>query len=430
MLLSITGSIQVCALFANNSHADPDDQCWTQWSEYWSTRSIIETSFTTYLTTEPSLTYLSLSTTSYATSRQTETIVEGNGNFPTKTYVTTITKSYEGPIFTVSTIAGVRHIFNTSDPISEHYTSTFALGSTTITPPPCQLASLVPQCQSSWENYVRSGGDGIYEFEMPPCTQASVTGSLCSTFLSNWLNFNRNNGGEQDGKVGAQWDPQTSNGTTVWPSSTTKYIWPTSSQIIPGCSPGCQSCRVSGSSVKLLYWPPATTTWKNGSFVALTRSISDAMTYVTDGTTLTSPTVYVSFDKLHASNSCSVIGSTLRNLIVAITDSATLSSLWGWDHYYGLQQTASFNFTDLYVTPVPDSIYNSQPRCASSTNSILYSCLPLPTKPPICETNTCARTLPYEPVIAIPDEVRHLQPAWSDCIGGIIGVYEYVRRIW
>lgn len=136
--------------------------------------------------------------------------------------------------------------------------------------------------------------------------------------------------------------------------------WPTSSAVVPGCTVGCQSCKISGSNVKLLFWPAATTKSHNGSLASV-GSGPPPITAVAYGTTLTSPTVYISFDRLHASNSCRVIGQTLQNIIVPITNSATLSSLYGWDRYWGLQQTAPFNFTDLYIDPVPDSMHLSKP---------------------------------------------------------------------
>ena len=74
---------------------------------------------------------------------------------------------------------------------------------------------------------------------------------------------------------------------------------------------------------------------------------NETFTVVTLGTTLTSPTVYVSFDSLYARDSCSVFDKTYSNEVVAITNTANLSSLYGWGRYNGLGWTASFNFTDL-----------------------------------------------------------------------------------
>lgn len=134
--------------------------------------------------------------------------------------------------------------------------------------------------------------------------------------------------------------------------------------------------------------------------------------------------VYISFDVLWARNSCSRFGPSISNTIVAITNTEAMSSLYGYGWPNGQQYTDSFNFTDLYVTPVPDSIYEMQPRCAASrarAKGGRYR--PLPS-----DYAGCARTAPYEPIIVIPLEVRSLDPAWAQCNGGIRGVYDPPRK--
>jgi hypothetical protein len=97
-----------------------------------------------------------------------------------------------------------------------------------------------------------------------------------------------------------------------------------------------------------------------------------------------------------------------------------MSSLYGFGWPNGQQYTNSFNFTDLYIQPVPDSIYEMQPRCGASTARAKRGRYrPLPSDYP-----GCARTAPYEPIIVIPLEIRSLDPAWASCNGGIRGVYD------
>jgi hypothetical protein len=75
-----------------------------------------------------------------------------------------------------------------------------------------------------------------------------------------------------------------------------------------------------------------------------------------------------------------------------------------------------------YVSPVPDYIYQSQPRCASSLGRFdarVSGWLQMDVG-----NWTCPRTAPYEPILAIPMEVRNLDPGWADCVGGIYGVYD------
>ncbi|KAL1585181.1 hypothetical protein WHR41_06517 [Cladosporium halotolerans] len=198
----------------------------------------------------------------------------------------------------------------------------------------------------------------------------------------------------------------------------TDYSYDFTSSVISGTT---TSCQINGGTVQLIYWPPASSTWINGNYSAITRNSSEKATIVTLGTTLTSPTVYVSFDSLYARDSCSLFGKTHYDQIVAITNTANLSSLYGWGRYNGLGSPASFNFTDLYVTPVPDYIYQSQPRCASS-----YAMFdPRRGNQLTMPANwTCPRTAPYDPILSIPMEVRDLDPDWANCIGGINGVYD------
>lgn len=37
---------------------------------------------------------------------------------------------------------------------------------------------------------------------------------------------------------------------------------------------------------------------------------------------------------------------------------------------------------------------------------------------------SCPRTAPYEPILAIPVEGRHIDPDWANCVGGVNGVYD------
>jgi hypothetical protein len=82
--------------------------------------------------------------------------------------------------------------------------------------------------------------------------------------------------------------------------------------------------------------------------------------------------------------------------------------------------SASFNFTDLYQTPTPDEVYESQPRCWRSSMAAKGGRY----RPMPANYTGCARTEPYEPIIKIPMEVRDLDSAWADCNGGIEGVYD------
>lgn len=158
-------------------------------------------------------------------------------------------------------------------------------------------------------------------------------------------------------------------------------------------------------TVQLIYWPQTA--------LAIANSSNDGLVTATGyGTTFTSPTVYISYDSLYASDSCGGIGKTYNRTIIPVANTNDLSSVWGpVDWYY----TASFNLTNLNP-PVPWSIYSSQPRCV----------LPQRGCTDACESNhiLCNTKLPYNPILSIPIDVRALDPAWAYCVGDLRGVYD------
>jgi hypothetical protein len=142
----------------------------------------------------------------------------------------------------------------------------------------------------------------------------------------------------------------------------------------------------------------------------------------TFGTILTSPTLYISYRSVFASDGCSAIGPTLYNTIVPIPLASPLSSVFGGtipcDDAHGANgftqvwtATAPFNVTDLN-SPVPFSIYSSAPWCA--TYQYEHGC-----------NRDCPTTDAYKPIIVVPEGVlQKMNPAWASCYGDIRGVYD------
>lgn len=136
---------------------------------------------------------------------------------------------------------------------------------------------------------------------------------------------------------------------------------------------------------------------------------------------LTSPTYYVSYKSVFASDGCSGIGPTLYDTIVPIPATYQLSSVFAGTlpcvaHVYNqfTQEwiaTASFNVTDMN-RPVPFSIYSSQPWCA--TYQFEHGC-----------NKECPTTEAYKPIIVVPEAVlQSMNPAWGSCYGDIRGAYD------
>ncbi|KAK5724999.1 hypothetical protein LTR17_013385 [Elasticomyces elasticus] len=404
------------SLFSNTTNSSTDGgSCWNEWEEYWQAssellfstwlldadRSTTETLTVTRFDTEP--TVVTVASTQYAGTIpiKTDVFTESRNDLILKTltsisavetsasaiysgYTTEVdsTKTYNSHDYSYSSIPAVdtvvtggsttwtaagntelEFVIGTSVVLSLYETTEYTAitAGPGVTPPPCVLPSSVPQCQSQWEKWVDTQ---MYGLSTPDCNQASMTGDLCNRLASSYL-------------TSAQSDVLL--GTTT-----------------------------SGNAAR-----------------------SDARIAVTLGTTFTSPTVYVSFNKLYASDSCSVIGRTFTDKVIAITDTASFSSIYGSVHQVDLAgfdvslRTAAFNFSDL-TPPVPYNIYTSQPRCATEIALARGASLDSEHFQETGTTivTTCDSSPSYRPLIAIPAEVRDLDPSWGACEGGLNGAYD------
>lgn len=355
------GSAGASPLSANVSGA----YCWQQWSSYYSASALL-TSQTLFVPGVGSNTNTNtnFSTLSGHFSTAT-TVTEFNGAFPVSTYETTLVESTSlSPIATWTTTQTFTGESKETIPPSA-----------TITPPPCVLPSVVPQCQSSWSNWIHhkfasmpypnDGPPGCPEYgttlpascaaplsawsssvsawtniefgPAPACSAAAVTGSMCSSLVSSWMSMQASFNPATDGISGGVLTWATLNST-----ETQIYTWPTSKAFAPSCTLGCQSCAIQGGTVQLIYWPPATSTYgSDGRYTALSSNDTGVVTAETLGTTFTSPTVYVSFDSLWARDSCTPFGKTHAGSIVAITDTADLKSLYGYNYLNYAQSSVS-----------------------------------------------------------------------------------------
>ena len=128
--------------------------------------------------------------------------------------------------------------------------------------------------------------------------------------------------------------------------------------------------------------------------------------------------MYISYDILHAANSCGAVGKTYRNTILPLLNTNHLFSLEPIVAFHGYASgfiTSSFNLADL-IEPIPESIYGKQRRCKEA--EIYYN---------VHISNngfSCARTEPYAPIIGVPPEVRALDPEWASCNAWYGGLYD------
>ena len=171
------------------------------------------------------------------------------------------------------------------------------------------------------------------------------------------------------------------------------------------------------------------------------------------GTVFTSPTLYVSFAAVYASDACKSVGYLKTSTIIAIPTTETLQSLWALPRFVNTREleedegqwtlatnitasnsatstdylsypyfytaTASFNISDLLHSRMPYSIYASQPSCASWLFDNRFS-----------GGSPCPTAEPYRPIIVIPDAVlQSLDPQWVGCSADLCGYYDPPRRL-
>ena len=170
---------------------------------------------------------------------------------------------------------------------------------------------------------------------------------------------------------------------------------------------------VAASRNTLFYWPITTVSGdfcaRNGSTVfAEPTSPPEPDKVVIDGYTFTSPTNYISMERVrariittHPPISCGPPAHT--NVILPITE-----SFYSMGYY--APGKASFNFADLAPNPIPADAYGRQAKCG--------------------QKRTCTGTIvgSYTPILPLPTEILNLEPEeWSSagCISHVQG-HEFI----
>ncbi|KAF2719807.1 hypothetical protein K431DRAFT_313768, partial [Polychaeton citri CBS 116435] len=439
-------------------NATDADQCWDQWTTYWDgiesgTTNVTQVSYVTAGLTSWTSTYTYIipainATTLTNTASGTQTVTEMNGDFTktiyTTAWISTVTSTVsarpgttEPSTWTVTTVA-----YSASTSVWTPYTgpspscvlpNSFSkcedewedwAASAAVTPPPipakCDYTAFppmppYPDCATSywiesrsWDSYYGS----VYRAK-PDCTQAIITGAQCDALRDEYVEGNVFLVPSSIAYPGLQ----LSNGYWKFPYQTA-WTWPGDAQFAPGCTLGCGRCAVTGGTIELLYFPPGLSHPATGGPLIVT----------TLGTEFTSPSYYISFHSVYASDACKGVGPTITSTIVALPTDVPLSSLWaspvvcipnninGKGSVY-ITATASFNVSDLLQSSVPYSIYSSQPSCASWSG---YQ------PDGLCGFNkTCPTTDPYRPIVVVPNSVlAAINPAWADCSADLRGLYD------
>ena len=337
-------------------------------------------------------------------------------NYDTQTFY--YTDTYEGDIS-----YGTADVYTTSDGLA-HAHGNFTVTSTVPFSTTFVRTGLDPELKSN----VTYPGD-------PDCTiDSSVCASLYTSYRSS---------------------------LSIAPTAPIPYIWP-----IPTNSPHCYDpeslfvystfnastlpCDITGNNVQLFYWAPPITSGSNESDIAR----SGIVTTVYRNVTMTSPSIYLSFDTLQANilvtgheNQYIPVGSQYTNPPIVSIDPSELSTL-----------TKTISGKDM--ASVVDEIARGGPDYLSYVSALYlyyfdggqnnYSAVPVnganiaspdplayylgggwgETGPPGCNTGfsqpECGTIFDdaYSVQLAVPKEVRNIDPAWARCALPLFGVYD------
>ena len=291
--------------------------------------------------------------------------------------------------------------------------------------------SVVSRCSASWSSYadvqtaigvLPSSGGWTAVTQVTAGKKYIDTTSIYTSFSTTnttWHGFNPMNGVPTTiTPVYALGTPWLSRSTGTWANIT--QIWRTAPT--PECrygavyaattrsphgfrtSSGCGQCTIYGGNVQL-YWWPSLSEPPHLSNATATQGSSPARSTVLSGTTLISPTVYISLHKLHAQNSCDQnVGTRVASTLLAMnpTDVSTLVHNGDMAAASGANFYGTLNFDHLTGLPrVSD--YEMQPSC------VYGGC---PTILPI----------PFSPTLVVPSQVRSMDPAWESCEAGLEGL--------
>ena len=182
--------------------------------------------------------------------------------------------------------------------------------------------------------------------------------------------------------------------------------------VAPGQDTCGMACLIGASEVQILYWP-VTTGQANLSITA--AGPTTPYSYVSNGFTFTSPSVYVAYRGLKASAAYDPfgepLGSASHDVTVGYPPNALSTSHCDLAYTMSAQQYHQINYTELQYPP-PNSALTDCPHASGQPDvgGDLY--------------NPSASNEAGFPVFSIPGALNWVDPAWSTCIPVTYGVFD------
>lgn len=202
------------------------------------------------------------------------------------------------------------------------------------------------------------------------------------------------------------------------------FDWPGSAT-----SPCCSSCTIAAQTVNLFYWP--------------TPAIpSQATSFVSDGYTYVSPSVYLGFTSLSAFDYCGTVGNVYTSTTFSFapdelsTFGSPLASTYVttdiYTDYTSGVSTTTHTETNSYAGPASVINYRDlgqncstisgyefvagNPSQAGGVSKFFYLLTSLNKWLTVCSAYD-----PCHPTILLPPQVKSIDPAWASCANNLIG---------
>ncbi|KAL7920770.1 hypothetical protein ACQKWADRAFT_149796 [Trichoderma austrokoningii] len=184
-------------------------------------------------------------------------------------------------------------------------------------------------------------------------------------------------------------------------------------------SPCCYSCTIGASTVEVFYFADQT---------SVSSGFAPVTSFVSNGYTFQSPSVYIGFSSLSAIDFCGLVGQPFTNITVGFDPGELSTILFApetsqTDTHLDLT-TGGGTITDTetltFFTPIGSAALNTKDleRNCSTIQGYTY----IPGNPSNIINSSPD---PCHPTIVIPDRIRSLDPAWASCISdGFGGFYD------
>ena len=182
--------------------------------------------------------------------------------------------------------------------------------------------------------------------------------------------------------------------------------------VVPGQDTCGMACLIGASEVQILYWP-ITTGQANLSITA--AGPTTPYSYVSNGFTFTSPSVYVAYRGLKASAAYDPFGEPLgtasHDVTVGYPPEALSTSHCNLAYTMSAQQYQPINYTELQYPP-PNSAITDCPHASGQPDvgGAIY--------------NPSASNEATNAFFSIPGALNWVDPAWSTCIPVTYGVFD------